>query len=74
MDTTKEILQRYQSANENVRLSLFMNHRELRKSFREIDRSTELVVPRRSHPTLEFSWKGAVTFCWKRLTEVVAGR
>lgn len=74
MDTTEEILRRYQEANDNVRLELFMNYRELRTSFREIDRSTDVVVPIRSQPKTEFRWEEMFACCWKRLAAVVGGR
>lgn len=74
MDTTEEILRRYQSGNENVRLALFMNYRELRASFREIDQSTEPVVHSRCQPTTNLSLEGMFTWWWKRLTAIMVGR
>lgn len=76
MNQTDEIIADYTSANEELRLSMFLNHRDLRKQFTEIDMvemmTRKKAVPKRvngleraqRHQSLTRNCLGWLKHCW----------
>lgn len=43
LQDTREILEGYQQGDDNLRLNLYMQHRDLRPLFRALDQETEII-------------------------------
>jgi len=75
MNATEKILDRYQLADEEQRLSLFMSYRELREQFQEIDRTVEPAVVKSVKPEADrLFWSRTFNCFCKRLTVILEGR
>ena len=75
MNVTGEILNRYQQADEDQRLSLFMNYRELREEFQEIDRTIAPAAVKHNEPEADrLFWSRTFSCFRRRLTVILEGR
>ena len=75
MNASEKIFDRYRQADEELRLSLFMNYRELREQFQEIDRTVAPAVVKRNQPKNgRLPWRRTFNCFRRRLTIIFEGR